>query len=102
MVNYCGGELDTIAANDGGVRSDYDKSRFQGQYECQTQQAFSPGTDSWDAGSPAHLAETIRPSQPFYIIHSPGDNWVQEAQVHRQCLLLIPLDYLYCFVWHCV
>jgi acetyl esterase/lipase len=80
---------------------EYDRSFWEGRFECATRKAFGapgpspaacldPGTDKrcWDMGSPAWLTENagelgIKPVADVLLVHSTGDNWVDIAEAEN-------------------
>ena len=80
---------------------EYDRSFWEGRFECTTRKAFGapgpspaacldPGTDRrcWDMGSPAWLTENagdlgIKPVADVLLVHSTGDNWVDIAEAEN-------------------
>lgn len=80
---------------------EYDRSFWEGRFECTTRKAFGapgpspaacldPGTDKrcWDMGSPAWLTENagelgIKPVADVLLVHSSGDDWVDIAEAEN-------------------
>ncbi len=80
---------------------EYDRSFWEGRFECTTRKAFGapgpspaaclePGTDKrcWDMGSPFWLTKNaaeldIKPVADVLLLHSPGDNWVDIAEAEK-------------------
>lgn len=81
--------------------NEYDRTFWEGRFECTTRKAFGapgpspaaclePGTDKrcWDMGSPAWLAanadETaVKPVSDVLLVHSKGDDWVDIAEAEN-------------------
>jgi len=61
---------------------DYDEAKFEGRYRCQNREAFGMPAFSpaWTSGSPTSLAVASAPAGPSLVIHSPGDDYVQQRQ----------------------
>jgi len=61
----------------------YDCVRWDSRFHCATRQAFGAlpaHASEWLRGSPAWLARSATPAGPLLLVHSPGDDWVQETQ----------------------
>jgi len=59
---------------------EYDRTRWNGGFQCTTRLAFGHTTESFAAGSPTALAASMKPVARFFAIHSPRDDWVQASQ----------------------